>query len=273
MTRPRCAPAVLLVALVCLIASGARAQSQSSSSDEEARGLYSAGTAAFSAGRYEEALGYFQHAYDLSHRAAMLYNIGQAADRSRHDEAALDAFERYLSGVTEISNRAEIEGRVRVLRAAILERRTEAAAAEERRRADAERARSDALRSVTPPVTETTRAPVVLSSPTVRDAPGEPAADIDPGAVVLVAAGGVGVVGGAIMLAVGAPDIDGPREGEIYATAVARQERGGVLVGVGGGALGLGVIAAVVGTVMLVTSSTDDRAAVTVTRDGFSVAF
>jgi tetratricopeptide (TPR) repeat protein len=250
---------MVLVGLLLVNPSRAYAQA---STDDEARGLYAAGTAAFTAGRYEEALGYFQHAYDLSHRAAMLYNIGQAADRARRDQVALDAFERYLAGVPEISNRAEIEGRVRVLRAALAERAAASAVTPEP--VEAQPVEVEPVRAEPAPVPET--APVMAPSQVVP-----PSAGVDAGAVVLVAAGGVSAVAGAIMVGIGAPDIDGPREGEIYANGVARQERASVLVGVGSPMLGLGVVAAVVGIVLLATSS--QPGPVAVRPDGFEVMF
>lgn len=244
-----------------------------STSDDEARGLHAAGAAAFNAGRYEDALQYFLRAYDLSHRAALLYNVGQAADRARHDEVALDAFERYLAGVTDIENRAEIEGRVRVLRAAILERRSELAAADAERQRALEAARAEALREAghadaieTAAVTPEASLPQPVTS-------SAPSVGIDAGAVVLVTTGGVAIAAGVIMLALGAPDIDGPREGEIYASAVARQEGATVLVAVGGAALGLGLVGAVVGAVVLAGSPTPAAGTLTLRPDGFAVTF
>lgn len=88
----------------------------SASRDAEARGLFEAGRAAFSDGRFEDALEYFQRSYDLSHRGELLYNIGSAADRLQQEERALTAFEEYLRELPEATNRREVEGRIRVLR-------------------------------------------------------------------------------------------------------------------------------------------------------------
>lgn len=90
--------------------------------DEEARAVFAAGETAFGDARYEDALGYFQRAYELSDRPVLLYNVGVAADRLRRDEVALDAFERFLSLVAEHPRRRDVEARVIVLRAAIAER-------------------------------------------------------------------------------------------------------------------------------------------------------
>lgn len=106
----------LLGLLVCGQASVAAADAET---DEEARALYQAGRIAFDQGRFDSALDYFQRSYELSGRPALLFNIGSAADRLRKDEIALDAFERYLEAVPDSPDRASVESRIEVLRAAI----------------------------------------------------------------------------------------------------------------------------------------------------------
>jgi tetratricopeptide (TPR) repeat protein len=91
----------------------------STSHDEEARALFEAGRIAFRDGRFEEARGHFLRSYELSGRAELLYNIASADDRLRHDDAALRGFEQYLAEVADAPNRAEVEARIAVLRAAI----------------------------------------------------------------------------------------------------------------------------------------------------------
>jgi len=100
----------------------------SDANDAIAKGLFQAGAAAFDAGQFEEALRHFQAAYARSPRPKLLFNIGQAADRLRQDEVALDAFRRYLAEVSDAEGREQIEARVRVLEQAVAER--EAAASE-----------------------------------------------------------------------------------------------------------------------------------------------
>ena len=87
------------------------------SRDREARGLFEAGEEAFRAGRYADALDYFRRAHTLSGRAALLYNVGVAADRVRRDDEAIEAFERYLrESPATVSNRTEVESRLHALR-------------------------------------------------------------------------------------------------------------------------------------------------------------
>jgi tetratricopeptide (TPR) repeat protein len=85
------------------------------SRDNEARMLFEAGRVAYTAGRFDDALGYFKRAHEISGRAVLLYNVGSAADKLRQDAVALDAFRRYLEAVPNAENREEVEARVRVL--------------------------------------------------------------------------------------------------------------------------------------------------------------
>jgi tetratricopeptide (TPR) repeat protein len=96
--------------------------SATSEADTEARGLFAAGREAYNDARYEEALGLFRRAYELSGRPAMLYNIGQTADRLRLDVEAMEAFESYLRALPQADNRVEVETRLAVLRRSVSER-------------------------------------------------------------------------------------------------------------------------------------------------------
>jgi len=128
---------ILLLGVALLVVTGAHtsalaqaaAGQKSSGKDEEARGLFWAGRAAYDQGRYDDALGYFSRSYQLSGRPELLYNIGQAADRLRKDREALDAFTEYLNRVPETPNRETVEARIRLLRRAIEEREQEVQAA------------------------------------------------------------------------------------------------------------------------------------------------
>ncbi len=87
--------------------------------DAEARALFEAGSVAFEAGDFERALEHFSRAYELSQRPRLLYNVGLAADRLRHDQQALDAFERYLDAEPNSPHRDTVEPRIHALREAI----------------------------------------------------------------------------------------------------------------------------------------------------------
>lgn len=90
--------------------------------DAVARGLFQAGKAAYEAGKYEDALGFFEQAHARSGRPQLLFNIGQAAERMRLDEKALEKFRAYLTQVPDAANRMDVEARIRQLEQWIGER-------------------------------------------------------------------------------------------------------------------------------------------------------
>src|SRR5689334_23248564 len=108
--------AVLAVALSW---AGVAAAQAPTGDDAAARTHFATGASAFDSGRYEVALSEFQAAYELSHRAELLYNIGLCQDRLRQDRAALSSFERFLAERPDTPHRAEVEPRIAALRAAI----------------------------------------------------------------------------------------------------------------------------------------------------------
>ena len=95
------------------------ASGSSDSKDQEARHIFESGRIAYDAGRYRDALDYFQRAYKMSNRPQLLFNIGQAADRLRMDGVALNAFEQYLRELPGASNSEHVEKRMTALRLAI----------------------------------------------------------------------------------------------------------------------------------------------------------
>jgi len=119
-------PMILSMPLLALgLLVGASVVEAQNNEDSEARGLFLAGQAAFEGGRFEEALEHFERAYELSHRAELLYNIGTTAERLRIDERAIEAYERYLEEIPESDLRANVEGRLRLLREQVERRRAE----------------------------------------------------------------------------------------------------------------------------------------------------
>ncbi|MEM9187706.1 MAG: hypothetical protein AAGF12_00920 [Myxococcota bacterium] len=104
------------VLMVWLFSSTALAQDVDEALDREARSLFEAGVTAYSAGRFEEAVAYFQQSYELSGRHQLLYNVGTAAERSRDDALALRSYEEYLRQVPEAENRERVETRIALLR-------------------------------------------------------------------------------------------------------------------------------------------------------------
>jgi tetratricopeptide (TPR) repeat protein len=89
--------------------------------DEEGRGFFIAGRAAYLAGRYAEALERFQRSYDMSGRHVLLYNIGSAAERAGQPKRALEAYRRFLDKQPESELRPEVEGRIVALEAQVVD--------------------------------------------------------------------------------------------------------------------------------------------------------
>jgi tetratricopeptide (TPR) repeat protein len=111
--------------------STAPAAAQGTPNDRAARDYFERGRTAFEEADYESALVYFRHAYRLSNRNELQYNIGVAADRLQREEEALEAFERYLEDAKNPERQAEVRERINALRQTIAERdATERALAE-----------------------------------------------------------------------------------------------------------------------------------------------
>ncbi|MGB5811512.1 MAG: tetratricopeptide repeat protein [Polyangiales bacterium] len=98
------------------------AHAQAADRDAEAREYFERGRVAFEGADYERALVYFRHAYRLSSRAELQYNIGVAADRLQREDEALEAFESYLANTTSPARAAEVNERIEALRESIEER-------------------------------------------------------------------------------------------------------------------------------------------------------
>ncbi len=85
--------------------------------DEEAQRLHEAGVIALRRGRFDEALGLFERAYELSEHPELLYNVGLAADDAGRPARAIEAYEAFLALDPDTDMRARVEARLAVLRA------------------------------------------------------------------------------------------------------------------------------------------------------------
>lgn len=88
---------------------------QMSRSDREAHSLFLSGVGAVREGRYEQALRFFEAAYELSGRVQLLYNIGHVADVLRMERRAAGAFRDYLATYPDAPNAPSIRARLRIL--------------------------------------------------------------------------------------------------------------------------------------------------------------
>jgi len=108
------------LALTLLLApAAAAAQPADAARDAEARQHFQAGRDAFSRGDFATAGTEFERAYALSRRAQLLYNIGRAYQEQLRLEDAHRAFQHYLDAVPNAPDRAEVEGRLRIIEVAM----------------------------------------------------------------------------------------------------------------------------------------------------------
>ncbi len=154
-------PTVLLITIAGLLLAplSARAQgrtpraptAEAKQSEAEAKALFQAGAAALSDGRYQAALEHFSRSYELSERPELLYNIGVAHDRLRHDREALDAFEGYLAARPDAPYRSDVEARITVLRRALEDSAAAPPASEPKAPTPEQAARDAQTQAQTPP--------------------------------------------------------------------------------------------------------------------------
>jgi tetratricopeptide (TPR) repeat protein len=121
-----CAAALLLGVFHAVPASA-----QQTPNDAAAREYFERGRTAFEQADYEGALVYFRHAYRLSRRGELQYNIGVAADRLQREEEALEAFEHYLEETENPQREDEVRERISALQLSIAERKATERALEE----------------------------------------------------------------------------------------------------------------------------------------------
>ncbi len=93
----------------------ALAQPSANPNDQVAREHFNRGRDAFALGDFATAAREFDQAYQLSRRPQLLYNIGTAYERLHNWSEANVAFRRYLDEVPDAPDRAEVEGRLRMI--------------------------------------------------------------------------------------------------------------------------------------------------------------
>lgn len=118
------ARACILIMVQLAVASGAVADDRAASVhpdeaalDADARELFEAGSIQFKAERYEAAFESFSHAYEMSSRPPLLYNVGLAAERAGMIDPALSAYRAYLEWDLEGEKHTEVGKRIKTLEA------------------------------------------------------------------------------------------------------------------------------------------------------------
>lgn len=213
--RVRLHGVLALLALLLLAAPPARAQTAEDRT-EEARASFDRGVAAYEAGSFAEALVSFQHAYELTENAELLYNVATVADRLRRDDVALDAYERYLAAYPDAEDRVNIEARIAAIRAAHPE-------------------------LFAPPPLEPVEVEVEVAPPAPSAPPPPVSSDPGPGPWILVGVGAAAVVGGVVLLSVMAVDLDSASRATTWAELSGPYDRVPIFSGVGWPLAGVGL--------------------------------
>jgi tetratricopeptide (TPR) repeat protein len=205
-----------------------------------ARTEFERGRAAYEAGAFEDSLTAFQRAYELTHDAQILFNVATVADRLRRDAIALEAYEGYLAGYPAAPDRANVEARIRAIRAAITTEAVEVA--------------SD------PEETETVE--LVAATPPLLPAEAPASSNAREGGLVLTIAGGVIALAGVGLFIATAVELDAASQAETWTDLMGPYDRVPILSAAGVISLALGGAIAAVGIGWLVTSGGEDEPSV-----------
>lgn len=113
MTRPRRATAVfaLLALLLPLLVSVPHAAAEDADT-KAAKRHFTKGKKLFALGRFEEALGHYEKAYEAKPIPAFLFNIAQCHRNLGHLDEAIFSYRRYLTEQPDAENRAEVEQQI-----------------------------------------------------------------------------------------------------------------------------------------------------------------
>jgi tetratricopeptide (TPR) repeat protein len=239
---------VILFTIALLTSATAMAQEEPHATiDQEelarARGIFEAGRVAYDDGRYDEALSLFRSCYSITNHPALLYNIAMSADRLRHDDEALQAYEQYLP-LADPDQRDGIAARIDALRRSIAEH------AEREQVAD-----PAPPMPAPPPVSEPVYPPVpeILTTPDVDDE----APNSDAGFALLFGSSAL-AVGGGVLTAFGVVDwtsVEGAVDGTVWSEREDAYNRSQTMVPIGAVLATAGVIGIVVAIAILMSES------------------
>jgi len=98
-----------------MAATSAVARADDADKDKEARQLYSQGQIHYSLGEYEQAVGAFRRAYELSGAPGLLFNIAQAHRLNGECKPALEAYRHFKRLAPTSDYRAEAETQIAAL--------------------------------------------------------------------------------------------------------------------------------------------------------------
>jgi tetratricopeptide (TPR) repeat protein len=172
-------------------AGGAHAQAappadQAADSEQVARQHFQLGRAQYESGAFREAATSFEHAYELSKREVLWYNIFLAYRDAGDNAKAAEALRNYLTRVEQIDTRAQLEARLASLERLVQEE-------EQRKQQQAQQPSSEAA-AQEPAQAETQQQQVaneLTLHPTVKESP-----SIVP--YILMGVGGAMIIGGVV---------------------------------------------------------------------------
>jgi tetratricopeptide (TPR) repeat protein len=108
MTRPLVALVFGILALFVV----ARPASAEDAETKAARRHFSKGKKLFALGRFEEALGHYEKAYEAKPIPAFMFNIAQCHRNLGHLDEAIFSYRRYLTEQPDAEDRAEVEQQI-----------------------------------------------------------------------------------------------------------------------------------------------------------------
>jgi tetratricopeptide (TPR) repeat protein len=100
----------LAVALVFAVA--ARPAAAEDNATKTARRHFTKGNKLFALGRFEEALGHFESAYEAKPIAGFLFNIAQCHRNLGHLDEAIFSYRKYLTEQPDAENREDVEQQI-----------------------------------------------------------------------------------------------------------------------------------------------------------------
>jgi tetratricopeptide (TPR) repeat protein len=102
-----------LALCLCLLGLGGRAHADDDS--VAAKHHFESAMRLFNVGEFDEAAKEYREAYKLKPDPVLLYNAGQSYRLAKNAEQALFFYRSFLRNAPDAKNRAEVEGRIRVL--------------------------------------------------------------------------------------------------------------------------------------------------------------
>lgn len=104
---------------LALLAAAPPALAASPDEAAQAKAAYDEGAKAFRGQDYETALAHFERAHALDPSPILLYNMARANEELGRPAASIERFEQYLEASPDASDRADVERRIRVMRAIV----------------------------------------------------------------------------------------------------------------------------------------------------------